>query len=91
MDERVKEDERRINKVMAEYRLQQQSAATRREYDLYDPDKLKKELPARVSDDDPRCTLSGLQRFQGEDLESDVSNTEKKIEEIFVKYSMSVA
>jgi len=24
--------------------------------------------PARVSDDDPRCTLSGLQKFEGEDL-----------------------
>ena len=75
MDERVKEDERRMNKVVEEYRLHQQSATSRREYDLYDPDKLKKEVPARISDDDPRCTLSGLQKFQGEDLESHVSLT----------------
>ncbi|CAF1491759.1 unnamed protein product [Rotaria sordida] len=27
-------------------------------------------MPARVSDDDPRCCLSSLQKFQGEDLNS---------------------
>merc|ERR1711976_568397 len=41
---------------------------TRREFDLYDPDYLKKDKPARVSDDDPRCGISSLQKFEGEDL-----------------------
>ncbi len=27
-------------------------------------------MPARVSDDDPRCGLASLQKFQGEDLNS---------------------
>lgn len=31
----------------------------RREWDLYDPDALKKDKPARVHDDDPRLTISG--------------------------------
>jgi hypothetical protein len=35
---------------------------------LNDPDYLKKDMPARVSDDDPRCGLASLQKFQGEDL-----------------------
>ncbi len=32
----------------------------RREFDLYDPDSKKKDLPARVSDEDPRLTISGM-------------------------------
>lgn len=40
------------------------------EWDLNDPDRLRKDMPARVADDDPRCTISGLQKFQGEDLNS---------------------
>lgn len=40
------------------------------EWDLNDPDYLKKDMPARVSDDDPRCGLASLQKFQGEDLNS---------------------
>ncbi|CAF5156101.1 unnamed protein product, partial [Rotaria sp. Silwood1] len=27
-------------------------------------------MPARVSDDDPRCGIASLQKFQGEDLNS---------------------
>ena len=38
------------------------------EWDLNDPDFLKKDMPARVSDDDPRCGIASLQKFQGEDL-----------------------
>jgi len=40
------------------------------EWDLNDPDYLKKDMPGRVSDDDPRCGLASLQKFQGEDLNS---------------------
>ena len=36
-------------------------------YPLNDPNALKKDLPGRVGDDDPRCGTSSLQRFQGED------------------------
>ena len=40
------------------------------EWDLNDPDYLKKDMPSRVSDDDPRCGIASLQKFQGEDLNS---------------------
>ena len=40
------------------------------EWDLNDPDALKKDMPARVSNDDPRCGPASLQKFQGEDLNS---------------------
>ncbi|CAF1103669.1 unnamed protein product [Rotaria sordida] len=44
------------------------------EWDINDPDFLKKDMPARVSDDDPRCGIAGLQKFQGEDLNSRARN-----------------
>ncbi|CAF3994469.1 unnamed protein product [Rotaria sp. Silwood1] len=31
-------------------------------------------MPARVSDDDPRCGIASLQKFQGEDLNSRARN-----------------
>lgn len=40
------------------------------EWDLNDPDRLRKDMPARVSDDDPRCGPASLQKLQGEDLNS---------------------
>jgi vacuolar-type H+-ATPase subunit I/STV1 len=51
-----------------EFRALHQQPSSRREWDLYDPDALKKDRPARVSDDDPRCGISSLQKFDGEDL-----------------------
>ena len=53
---------------LVEFRKEHQKTIDRREYDLYDPDSKKKDLPARVSDEDPRMTVSGLQTFNGEDL-----------------------
>lgn len=55
--------------MTAEFRSDHQKMQDRREFDLNDPDMKKKESPARVSDEDPRLTVSGLQRFDGEDLE----------------------
>ena len=51
-----------------EYRREHQRVQDRREFDLNDPEYKKKDLPARVSDDDPRLTKSGMQMFEGEDL-----------------------
>ena len=45
-----------------------QKLETRREFDLSDPLALQKELPARISDNDMRNTISGMQKFMGEDL-----------------------
>lgn len=51
-----------------EYRKHYQTYDSRREFDLNDPNALKKDAPARVSDDDVRCGVSSLQKFHGEDL-----------------------
>lgn len=52
-----------------EFRKESQRFEDRHEFDINDPDFKLKSLPARVSDDDPRLTVSGLQQFDGEDLE----------------------
>lgn len=47
----------------------QRDPATRGEWDLNDPDRLKKDRPPRVGDDDPACGPSGMQKFDGEDID----------------------
>ncbi|KAM6424788.1 RIB43A-like with coiled-coils protein 2 [Rhynochetos jubatus] len=71
LEERQKNDIRNINKAISEFQKNFQKPETRREFDLYDPQALKKDRPARLSDNDPRCTVSGLQKFMGEDLNYD--------------------
>jgi len=41
---------------------------TNPEFDLNDPARFKKDKPARIGDSDPRCGVSSLQMFEGEDL-----------------------
>ncbi|KAI3387579.1 hypothetical protein SNEBB_001031 [Seison nebaliae] len=60
-----KEYEKQLNN----FRSIHQKPEQRREWDLYDPDRLKKELPPRISDDDPRCGISSIQKLTGEDLD----------------------
>jgi len=50
------------------FRQEHQQPESRREFDIYDPEGKKKDKPARVSDDDPRCGISSMQKFLGEDL-----------------------
>jgi hypothetical protein len=50
------------------YRSEMQQKQGRREYDLNDPNSLKNEAPARTGDEDPNASVSGLQKFAGEDL-----------------------
>nr|XP_033809021.1 RIB43A-like with coiled-coils protein 2 isoform X2 [Geotrypetes seraphini] len=68
LEDRQANDIRNLNKAIDEFRLRYQNPETRREFDLSDPDALKKSLPARLNDRDPRCTVSGLQKLLGEDL-----------------------
>jgi len=70
LGQREAKDVRSLNKCVNDFRVRYQQPETRREYDLYDPNSKKKDQPARISDDDPRCTLSSMQKFQGEDLSS---------------------
>ncbi|NWS69936.1 RIBC2 protein, partial [Crotophaga sulcirostris] len=71
LEEQQKNDIRNINKAISEFWKDFQKPETRSEFDLSDPQALKKDIPARLSDDDPRCTISGLQKFMGEDLNYD--------------------
>jgi hypothetical protein len=68
LEKRQNHDVRELNMALNEFRMLHQQPDSRREFDLYDPDYLKKDKPARVSDDDPRCGLASLQKFEGEDL-----------------------
>lgn len=68
LQKRQEHDIRELNKAVNEFRKSQQQPDGRREFDLNDPDSLKKDKPARVSDDDPRCGVASLQKFLGEDL-----------------------
>ncbi|KAK3101431.1 hypothetical protein FSP39_003540 [Pinctada imbricata] len=70
LEKRQQMDERELNRALNEFRSMHQQPDGRREFDLYDPDYLKKDKPARVSDDDPRCGVSSIQKFEGEDLNS---------------------
>nr|XP_060634116.1 RIB43A-like with coiled-coils protein 2 isoform X1 [Anolis sagrei ordinatus] len=71
LDERQKRDAQILNKALNEFRQKYQHPETRREFDLTGPQVLKKDTPARLADSDPRCTISGLQKFMGEDLNSE--------------------
>uniref|UniRef100_A0A8C5U650 RIB43A domain with coiled-coils 2 n=1 Tax=Malurus cyaneus samueli TaxID=2593467 RepID=A0A8C5U650_9PASS len=71
LDERQKNEIKEINRAFIEFHKNFQKPETRREFDLNDPQALKKDLPARVSDDDPRCSVSGMQKFEGEDINSE--------------------
>lgn len=68
LQRRQEHDIHELNKAVNEFRVLHQQADSRREFDLNDPDALRKDKPARVSDDDPRCGVSSLQKFVGEDL-----------------------
>lgn len=74
LEKRQQQDVFELNRALNEFRTLHQQPDSRREFDLYDPDYLKKDKPARVSDDDPRCGISSIQKFEGEDLNSKARN-----------------
>ncbi|NWR85865.1 RIBC2 protein, partial [Furnarius figulus] len=67
LEDQQKNEIKDMNKALREFQ-KNQTPETRREFDLNDPEALKKDKPARVSDTDPRCTISSMQKFAGEDL-----------------------
>ncbi|NXC35369.1 RIBC2 protein, partial [Campylorhamphus procurvoides] len=67
LEDQQKNEIKDMNKALREFQ-KNQTPETRREFDLNDPEALKKDRPARVSDTDPRCTISSMQKFAGEDL-----------------------
>merc|ERR1719271_1626866 len=60
--------ERMKAQFIDQFRASEQGKEKAREYDLNDPLSKLKDLPARVGDDDPRLSVSGMQQFHGEDL-----------------------
>nr|XP_023420136.1 RIB43A-like with coiled-coils protein 2 [Cavia porcellus] len=68
LDDREKRDRKCLCKAINDFQQNCQNPESRREFDLSDPLALKKELPARQSDSDIRNTVSGMQKFMGEDL-----------------------
>ncbi|CAG5103683.1 Similar to RIBC2: RIB43A-like with coiled-coils protein 2 (Homo sapiens) [Cotesia congregata] len=69
LEKREEEEKKKINRDINSYRQIYQRPQDRRDFDLYDPDNLKKSLPGRLADDDPRIGPSSAQKFEGEDLE----------------------
>ncbi|KNE57354.1 hypothetical protein AMAG_03074 [Allomyces macrogynus ATCC 38327] len=69
LDAKVSASRRAVQQDLDTFRRDQQQPCMQRDFDLYDPEALKKDRPARESDADARNTVSGLQKFEGEDLE----------------------
>ncbi|XP_058424796.1 RIB43A-like with coiled-coils protein 2 [Diceros bicornis minor] len=68
LEDRERRDRKNLCKAINDFQQSFQKPETRREFDLSDPLALKKDLPARQSDNDVRNTISGMQKFMGEDL-----------------------
>ncbi|KAH0950058.1 hypothetical protein HN011_005857 [Eciton burchellii] len=66
LERQQEEEKRRINKEIECFRREHQRVEDRRDYDLYDPDALKK-LTAPEEDDDRKFGLAAAQKFEGED------------------------
>jgi hypothetical protein len=59
---------REANKAINVFRNLHQKSDSRREWDLQDPNTLKKEKPSRINNIDPRCGLASMLKFEGEDI-----------------------
>lgn len=57
-----KQERLKLEQEINNFRRTYQKKEDRREFDLNDPDQIKKQLPARLHDDDPRCGPSSAQK-----------------------------
>ncbi|KAJ3063739.1 Protein Tax-1 [Podochytrium sp. JEL0797] len=78
MDTQTADTRRAHLKAMNDFRSTNQHPSQGRDFDLIDPLRFRKDFPARVGDADPRCGVSGLQQFEGEDLEGSRRQREQK-------------
>nr|XP_058937678.1 RIB43A-like with coiled-coils protein 2 [Kogia breviceps] len=67
-EDRERRDRKNLCKAINDFQQSFQKPETHRELDLSDPLALKKDLPAQQSDNDARNTISGMQKFMGEDF-----------------------
>ncbi|KAB0799619.1 hypothetical protein PPYR_07499 [Photinus pyralis] len=65
------EERQKLAREINDFRSNFQKYEDRREFDLNDPKAIKRALPARVHDADPRLGISSFQKFEGEDLSSE--------------------
>ncbi|KAM3846072.1 RIB43A-like with coiled-coils protein 1 isoform 2-T2 [Vipera latastei] len=68
LEEEGHQQKKHLCQDLVKFREREQQPSMRREWDIHDPAAVRKGQPARVSDDDPRCGPSSMQRFSGEDL-----------------------
>lgn len=68
LEEEEHQQKKHLCQDLVEFREREQQPSMRREWDIHDPEAVRKGQPARVSDDDPRCGPSSMQCFSGEDL-----------------------
>lgn len=68
LEGRERRDRKNLCKAINDFQQSYQKPETRREFDLSDPLSLKKDLLAWQSDKYVQNTVSGMQRFMGEDL-----------------------
>lgn len=68
LENRESRGRRNLRKALIDFQQSFQKPETRREFDLSDPLVRRGEFPARQLDNDVRNTVSGMQRFMGEDL-----------------------
>ncbi|XP_044254489.1 RIB43A-like with coiled-coils protein 2 [Tribolium madens] len=70
LEKKEKQERMKLEQEINYFRMCCQKPEDRREFDLNDPNLLKKAAPARTADDDPKCGPSSAQKFEGEDLVS---------------------
>nr|KAF6497484.1 RIB43A domain with coiled-coils 2 [Rousettus aegyptiacus] len=68
LEDRERRDRKELCKAINDFQQNFQKPETRREFDLSDPLALKKDRVPRQSDNDVWNTVSGMQKFMGEDL-----------------------
>ncbi|XP_038612695.1 RIB43A-like with coiled-coils protein 2 [Tachyglossus aculeatus] len=72
LDQRQRRDRRRMEEALVGFHRDFQGPETRRELDLSDPQARKREAVLGPPDQDPRWAISGMQTFQGEDVNFEV-------------------
>lgn len=78
LEEEERQRKKQLNQAVVEFWEREQQPSTRREWDIHDPEAVHRGVPARVSDDDPRCGPCSMQRFAGEDVNALARNKLQK-------------
>ncbi|XP_012275995.1 RIB43A-like with coiled-coils protein 2 [Orussus abietinus] len=68
LEKQQEEERRKIQKEINTFRQVYQRPENRRDFDLYDPNNLKKSVPASSNNQNPHLGLASAQRFMGEDV-----------------------